>query len=78
MTQENAQNPVTMAESPTVSFRVEPATAKRAEALAKALAKQPAYAGLSLTKSRVYAMALLRGLDLLEAEHAPVKKGGRK
>jgi hypothetical protein len=78
MTQENAQNPITMAESPTVSFRVEPETAKRAEALAKALAKQPAYAGLSLTKSRVYAMALLRGLDLLEEEHRTVKKGGRK
>ena len=68
-----------MAESPTVSFRVEEETAKRADALAKALAKQAAYAGLSLSKSRVYAMALLRGLDLLEEEHGiKVKKGGRK
>ena len=67
-----------MAESPTVSFRVDAEIAKRAEALAKALAKQPAYAGLNLTKSRVYAMALLRGLDLLEEEHGLAKKGGRK
>jgi len=57
-----------MAETQTVSFRVTPETAERAEKLAEELVKLPAYAGLAFNKSRVYSMALARGLADLEAE----------
>jgi hypothetical protein len=76
MTDANTQTAV-VAESQTVSFRVEPETAERAEKLAEHMAELPAYAGIPLSKSRVYAMALLRGLDLLEQEHDLAKKKRR-
>ncbi|MEM8608350.1 MAG: hypothetical protein AAGF92_14660 [Myxococcota bacterium] len=75
MTYENAQT-VPMAE--TISFRAPNGTSDRAERLAKQLAEQPMFAGITFTKSRVYAMAIARGLDILEEEHGTKPKKGRK
>ena len=66
------QSPV-MAE--TISFRVEDGTTERADALAEEMSKLPVFQGINFTKSRVFAMALARGMDLLEEEYKPKKRG---
>jgi hypothetical protein len=61
-----------------VSFRADDGSSGRAERLAKELGKQPAYAGIGFTKSRVYSMALARGIASLEQElgvSTPKKRG---
>jgi hypothetical protein len=65
MRQTNVQ---TSAMSELVSFRAEDGSSERAERLAKELAKQPAYAGIGFTRSRVYSMALARGMAEIEKE----------
>ena len=68
----------TSAMSELVSFRAEDRSSERAERLAKELVKQPSYAGIGFTKSRVYSMALARGMAELEKElgiGAPKKRG---
>jgi hypothetical protein len=52
----------------TVSFRAEDGTTERAKALADGFAELPDYAGIGFSRSRIYSMALARGLDTLEAE----------
>jgi hypothetical protein len=64
-----------MANDTQVAIRVPGAAVARAGKLAKALAGEPAYAAWRMTPSAVMRLALLRGLDVLEAESA--KKGGR-
>ena len=62
-----------------VSFRAEDGSTERAEALAKKLSDQPTFAGLSFTRSRIFSMALARGLQELEREYgAPAKTRGKK
>ena len=75
MTYETAQT-VPMAE--TISFRAEDGTTERAEKLVDQLAESPLFAGLSFNKSRVFAMAMARGLAILEEEHGGKSKRGRK
>ncbi len=53
-----------------LSLRLEPELRKRVERVRVKMAKDPAFAGLSrITQSAVVRMALLRGLDVLEAEY---------
>ena len=77
MRQTNVQ---TSTMSELVSFRAEDGSSQRAERLAKELAKQPAYAGIGFTRSRVYSMALARGIAELEQElrTAASTKRGKK
>ena len=65
MSKDQLQSPP-MAE--TVSFRAEDGTTDRAKALADGFAELPDYAGIGFTRSRIYSMALARGLDALEDE----------
>ncbi len=60
----------------TVSFRAEDGTTERAKTLAERFAELPDYAGIGFSRSRIYSMALARGLDALEAE-LKQKKGKR-
>ena len=57
----------------TLQIRVPRALAERADTMAKALADTPAgaAAGGRLKRSAVIRMALVAGLDALEAQHAP-------
>jgi hypothetical protein len=57
-----------MANDKQVAIRIPNTAVTRAGRLAKALAVQPAYAAWRMTPSAVMRLALLRGLDLLEAE----------
>jgi hypothetical protein len=52
----------------TVSFRAEDGTTERAKALAEGFAELPDYAGIGFSRSRIYSMALARGLDALDEE----------
>jgi hypothetical protein len=58
-----------------VAIRLPGEAVSRAGRLSKILAGRPAYAAWRMTPSAVMRLALLKGLDLLEAEAA--KKGGR-
>jgi hypothetical protein len=58
----------------TVSFRAEDGTTELAIELMELLSKLPAYQGLGFTRSRVYAMALARGLAVLKAEASSQRK----
>jgi hypothetical protein len=52
-----------------VVLRVPTDSVDRAERLRKKLAERPEYAGVRLTWTTVLRLALLRGLDVLEAEN---------
>lgn len=58
-----------------VAIRLPREAVARAGRLSEVLAARPSYAALRVTPSAVMRMALLRGLDALEAEAG--KKGGR-
>jgi len=58
-----------------VSIRVPEGTQARAEALVPALNEAPEFKVLRCTKSAILRLAILRGLEALEAEHLP---GGRR
>ena len=64
-----------MANDTQVAIRLPREAVSRARRLAKPLAGLSAYAAWRMTPSAVMRLALLRGLDLLEAEAG--KKGGR-
>jgi hypothetical protein len=63
-----------MANDMQVAIRIPRAAASRAARMSKVLAGRPDYAAFRMTPSAVMRLALLRGLDLLEAETG---KGGR-
>jgi predicted DNA-binding protein len=58
-----------------VAIRLPREVVERARKLSKALAGRPDFAAWRMTPSAVMRLALLRGLDTLEAEAG--KKGGR-
>jgi len=51
-----------------VVVRVPASTVNRAERVASTLARRPGYAGMRLTWTTILRLAMLRGLDGLEAE----------
>ncbi len=59
-----------------VVIRVPSDTVDRAERVARALAGRPEYAGMRMTWTTVLRLAMLRGLDGLDAEVRP-KRGRR-
>jgi len=58
-----------------VAIRLPREAVARADRLVKVLSGRPAFAAWRMTTSAVMRLALLRGLDLLEAENG--RKGGR-
>ena len=64
-----------------ISFRGSPGTLDRAERLAEHIESQTGLEGLGISRGKILAMALERGLAQLEEEHgvsASKKKRGRK
>lgn len=66
-----------MSPTPPTTVRIEPALRHRLEALAPRLKRVPTYGALgTLTLSKLLRLALLRGIDALEAE-LDAKRGSR-
>jgi predicted DNA-binding protein len=66
-----------MANDTQVAIRLPREAVARAGRLSKRLAGLPAYAAWRLTPAGVMRLAMLKGLDALEAEAAEAKRGGR-
>ena len=57
-----------------ISLRVPDGIMERGEKLAEALSSAPAYQGIGISRSRALTLALVRGLEELEKEHAVAKR----
>ena len=67
-------DPSTVTEETLTSLRLPKPLLDRAEALVAKLKKKPEFAVQRITRSTVIRLALMRGLDALEAEHRLQRK----